>query len=177
MSDDIYGLLAEFRTSEALLEAAKRARESGFRYVEAYSPYAVEGIAEAVGFRRDRVPLITLVGGVVGAVGGYFLQWYSAVIDYPINVGGRPLHSWPSFIVPTFELTILGAAIAAVIGMLAANGLPRLTHPIFNAPHFEQATRNRFFLCVTARDPHFDIERSRRFLEGLQPMSVVEVPR
>ncbi|SAK45500.1 hypothetical protein AWB78_00619 [Caballeronia calidae] len=177
MSDDIYGLLAEFRTSEALLEAAKRARDSGFRYVEAYSPYAVEGIAEAVGFRRDRVPLITLVGGVVGAVGGYFLQWYSAVIDYPINVGGRPLHSWPSFIVPTFELTILGAAIAAVIGMLAANGLPRLTHPIFNAPHFEQATRNRFFLCVTARDPHFDIERSRRFLEGLQPMSVVEVPR
>lgn len=177
MSDDIYGLLAEFRTSEALLEAAKRARESGFRYVEAYSPYAVEGIAEAVGFRRDRVPLITLVGGIVGAVGGYFLQWYSAVIDYPINVGGRPLHSWPSFIVPTFELTILGAAIAAVIGMLAANGLPRLTHPIFNAPHFEQATRNRFFLCVTARDPHFDIERSRRFLEGLQPMSVVEVPR
>lgn len=177
MSDDIYGLLAEFRTSEALLEAAKRARESGFRYVEAYSPYAVEGIAEAVGFRRDRVPLITLVGGIVGAIGGYFLQWYSAVIDYPINVGGRPLHSWPSFIVPTFELTILGAAIAAVIGMLAANGLPRLTHPIFNAPHFEQATRNRFFLCVTARDPHFDIERSRRFLEGLQPMSVVEVPR
>ena len=177
MSDDIYGLLAEFRTSEALLEAAKRARESGFRYVEAYSPYAVEGIAEAVGFRRDRVPLITLVGGIVGAIGGYFLQWYSAVIDYPINVGGRPLHSWPSFIVPTFELTILGAAIAAMIGMLAANGLPRLTHPIFNAPHFEQATRNRFFLCVTARDPHFDIERSRRFLEGLQPMSVVEVPR
>jgi hypothetical protein len=177
MSDGLYGLLAEFKTGDALLEAARRAREDGYRHVEAYSPYAVEGIAEAVGFNYSRVPLITLVGGIVGGAGGYFLQWYSAVIDYPINVGGRPLHSWPSFIVPTFELTILGAAIAALIGMLAANGLPRLVHPIFNAPHFEQATRHRFFLCLTARDPHFDVERSRRFLQGLQPMSVVEVPR
>ncbi|MFP3559384.1 DUF3341 domain-containing protein [Paraburkholderia sp. SIMBA_049] len=177
MSNGVYGLLAEFRTSEALREAARRAREDGFRNVEAYSPYAVEGIAEAVGFTHGRVPFVTLIGGIVGALGGYFLQWYSAVIDYPINVGGRPLHSWPSFIAPTFELTILGAALAAVFGMLVANGLPRLTHPIFNAPHFEQATRNRFFLCLTARDPRFDIDRSRRFLEGLQPMSVVEVPR
>ncbi|CAB3732435.1 DUF3341 domain-containing protein [Paraburkholderia rhynchosiae] len=177
MSGSVYGLLAEFSTSEALLGAAKRAREDGYRNIEAYSPYAVEGIAEAVGFVKSRVPLITLVGGIVGAVGGYFLQWYSAVIDYPINVGGRPLHSWPSFIAPTFELTILGASIAAVVGMLAANGLPRLNHPVFNAPHFEQATRNRFFLCLTAHDPHFDIERSKRFLQELQPMSVVEVPR
>ncbi|SEJ14416.1 DUF3341 domain-containing protein [Paraburkholderia diazotrophica] len=177
MSDGIYGLLAEFGTSDALLGAARLAREDGYRYVEAYAPYAVEGIAEAVGFRGSSMPLITLLGGIVGGVGGYFLQWYSAVIDYPINVGGRPLNSWPSFIVPTFELTILGASIAAVLGMLAANGLPRLNHPVFNARHFEQATRNRFFLCLTARDPRFDIERSRRFLQGLQPMSVVEVPR
>jgi hypothetical protein len=177
MTDGIYGVLAEFRTSEALLDAAKRAREEGFRYVEAYAPYAVEGIAEAVGFKSSKVPLITLIGGIVGAVGGYFLQWYSAVIDYPINVGGRPLHSWPSFIPPTFELTILGAAFAALFGMLVANGLPRLNHPIFNAPDFEQATRNRFFLCLTARDPNFDIDRSKRFLQDLQPMSVVEVPR
>ena len=177
MTDDIYGVLAEFRASEALLDAAKRAREEGFRYVEAYAPYAVEGMAEAVGFTSSKVPLITLIGGIVGAVGGYFLQWYSAVIDYPINVGGRPLHSWPSFIPPTFELTILGAAFAALFGMLVANGLPRLNHPIFNAPDFEQATRNRFFLCLTARDPNFDIDRSKRFLQNLQPMSVVEVPR
>lgn len=177
MNDGIYGLLAEFRTSDALLDAARHAREDGYRHIEAYSPYAVEGIAEAVGFKDSRVPLITLLGGIIGGLGGYFLQWYSAVIDYPINVGGRPLNSWPSFIVPTFELTILGAAIAAVVGMLVANGLPRLNHPIFNAPDFDQATRYRFFLCLTASDPRFDAERSKRFLEGLQPLSVVEVPR
>jgi hypothetical protein len=176
MSADIYGLIAEFRTSDALLEAARSARDSGYREVEAYAPYAVEGIAEAVGAKPSRVPLMTLLGGVAGGIGGYFLQWYSAVIDYPVNIGGRPLHSWPSFIPATFELTILGAALAAVFGMLAANGLPRLRHPIFDAPDFEQATRNRFFLCLPARDPHFDRERSRAFLDGLQPLSVAEVP-
>jgi hypothetical protein len=172
----IYGLIAEFRTGDALLEAARRARDDGYRELEAYAPYPVEGIAEAVGFRRNRVPLMTFIGGVAGGLGGYFLQWYSAVIDYPINVGGRPLHSWPSFIPATFELTILGAALAAVFGMLAANGLPRLRHPVFNAPDFEQATRNRFFLCLPAHDPHFDDKRSRAFLQGLKPMSVAEVP-
>jgi hypothetical protein len=176
MSGNIYGLIAEFRSGDALLEAAKRARDDGYREVEAYAPYPVEGIAEAVGFRRNRIPLMTLLGGIAGGLGGYFLQWYSAVIDYPINVGGRPLHSWPSFIPATFELTILGAALAAVFGMLAANGLPRLHHPVFNAPDFEQATRNRFFLCLPARDPHFDGKCSRDFLQGLKPMSVAEVP-
>ncbi|WP_198358686.1 DUF3341 domain-containing protein [Noviherbaspirillum autotrophicum] len=171
-----YGLIAEFSTGDALLEAARRARAEGYRELEAYAPYAVEGIAEAVGFRRNRVPLMTLLGGVAGGAGGYFLQWYSAVIDFPINVGGRPLHSWPSFIVPTFELTILGAALAAVFGMLAANGLPRLRHPVFNAPDFGQATRNRFFLCLPAHDPHFDAGRSKAFLQGLEPLSVSEVP-
>lgn len=172
----IYGLIAEFRTGDALLEAAKRARDDGYRNLEAYAPYPVEGIAEAVGFKRNRVPLITLLGGFAGGLGGYFLQWYSAVIDYPINVGGRPLHSWPSFIPATFELTILGAALAAVFGMLAMNGLPRLNHPVFNAPDFGQVTRNRFFLCLPARDPHFDGKRSMEFLQGLKPMSVAEVP-
>lgn len=176
MSDKMYGLIAEFRTGDALLEAAKRARDEGYRELEAYAPYPVEGIAEAVGFQSKRVPLITLIGGILGGAGGYFLQWYSAVIDYPINVGGRPLHSWPSFIPATFELTILGAALAAVCGMLAANGLPRLHHPIFNAPDFEQATRNRFFLCLPAHDPHYDEKRSKAFLQGLQPMSIAEVP-
>lgn len=172
----IYGLMAEFRTGEALLEAARRAREDGYREVEAYAPYPVEGIAEAVGFRRNRVPLMALLGGLAGGIGGYFMQWYAAVIDYSINVGGRPLHSWPSFIVPTFELSILGAALAAVFGMLALNGLPQLRHPVFNAPDFEQVTRNRFFLCLPARDPHYDGQRSREFLLGLRPMSVSEVP-
>ncbi|HEX7650037.1 MAG TPA: DUF3341 domain-containing protein [Noviherbaspirillum sp.] len=177
MSARIYGFIAEFRTGDALLEAARRARGDGYSELEAYAPYPVEGIAEAVGFKRNRVPLVTLIGGIVGGLGGYFLQWYSAVIDYPINVGGRPLHSWPSFIPPTFELTILGAALAAVFGMLAMNGLPRLHHPVFNAPDFGQVTRNRFFLCLPAHDPHFDDKRSWRFLQSLQPMSVSEVPR
>lgn len=176
MSDRIYGLMAEFRTGDALLEATRCARDDGYRELEAYAPYPIEGIAEAVGFKRNRVPLMTLLGGFAGGIGGYLLQWYSAVVDYPINVGGRPLHSWPSFIVPTFELTILGAALAAVFGMLAANGLPRLYHPVFNAPDFEQVTRNRFFLCLPARDPHFDAKRSKAFLQGLQPLSVAEVP-
>jgi len=173
----IYGLIAEFRTGDALLEAAKRARDDGYRELEAYAPYPIEGIAEAVGFKSSKVPLMTLVGGIVGGLGGYFLQWYSAVIDYPINVGGRPLHSWPSFIPATFELTILGAALFAVVGMLIANGLPQLHHPIFNAPDFEQATRNRFFLCLPAHDPHYDEKHSKAFLQGLQPMSIAEVPR
>lgn len=176
MSTKIYGLMAEFRTGDALLDAARRAREEGYRAVEAYAPYAVEGIAEAVGFRHDRVPLITLLGGIAGGLGGYFLQWYSAVLDFPINVGGRPLHSWPSFIPATFELTILGAALAAVFGMLAANGLPRLHHPVFNAPDFEQSSRNRFFLCLPVHDAKFDPQKSRAFLEGLQPIAVSEVP-
>ncbi|HEX7636312.1 MAG TPA: DUF3341 domain-containing protein [Noviherbaspirillum sp.] len=176
MSGKIYGLIAEFRTGDALLQAARRAREDGYRDLEAYAPYPVEGLAEAVGFKGSRMPLMTLLGGIAGGLGGYFLQWYSAAIDYPINVGGRPLHSWPSFIPPTFELTILGAALAAVFGMLAANGLPRLRHPVFNAPDFEQATRNRFFLCLPARDPRFDERRSKTFLQALQPLSVAEAP-
>jgi hypothetical protein len=176
MSGKIYGLMAEFRTGDALLDAARRARAEGYRQVEAYAPYPVEGMAEAVGFTRNRVPLMALLGGIVGGAGGYFLQWYSAVIDYPINVGGRPLHSWPSFIPATFEMSVLGAALAVVFGMLLANGLPRLHHPVFDAPDFEQATRNRFFLCLPASDPHFDVERGKAFLSSLQPLSVSEVP-
>ncbi|HEY8100692.1 MAG TPA: DUF3341 domain-containing protein [Burkholderiaceae bacterium] len=172
----IYGLLAEFTTADALLAAVRQAREQGYQHVEAYSPFAIEGLDEAIGLPRNRVPLIALLGGIAGGLGTYFLQWYSAVIDYPINVGGRPLHSWPSFIPPTFELTILGAAFAAVIGMLVLNGLPRLYHPLFNVPEFDLATRNRFFLCLPARDPAFEIDRAKKFLQGLQPLLMREVP-
>ncbi|HET9651107.1 MAG TPA: DUF3341 domain-containing protein, partial [Usitatibacter sp.] len=143
----IYGLMAEFASAEALLAAARRAREAGFEHAEAYSPFAVDGLADALGFSGSRVPLATLAGGILGGAGGFFLQWYSAVIDYPINSGGRPLNSWPEFIPVTFELTVLGAALAAVAAMLVANGLPRLRHPVFNVREFELATRNRFFLC------------------------------
>jgi len=172
----LYGLIAEFRTADALLEAARAAQRAGYRATEAYAPYPVEGLPEAIGFRHNRVPLFALLGGIGGGIGGYLLQWYAAVIDYPLNIGGRPTHSWPAFIPVTFETTILGAALAAVLGMLLANGLPRLRHPVFDAEDFGQATRNRFFLCLPAHDGNFDPDRSKAFLEGLRPLKVSEVP-
>ena len=171
----LYALLAEFADPRALIDAVTRCRQC-YRDVDAYAPYAVDGLAEALGMRRNRVPLVTLIGGLVGGGGIYFLQWYSAVVDYPINSGGRPLNSWPVFIPPTFELTILGAALAAFIGMLILNGLPKLHHPIFNAPEFDLASRNRFFVAIRATDPAFDAARTHAFLEGLGPIRVVEVP-
>ena len=171
----MYGLMAEFASAEALVAAARRARAQGYARIEAYAPFPVEGLAEAVGFTRSRVPLAVLLGGIAGGLGGYFLQWYSAVVHYPENIGGRPLDSWPEFIPVTFELVVLGAALAAFVAMLAANGLPRLRHPVFGAPHFDLATRNRFFLCVLAADPRYEEKGARRFLEELEPMRVVEV--
>jgi len=171
----VYGLVAEFQGPEGLLEATKRAHADGYRRMEAYSPFPVDGLAEAMEFRRSRVPLVTLIGGIVGGCGGFFMEWFSATIHYPINVGGRPLNSWPSFIPVTFELTILGAAIAAVLGMLALNRLPMPYHPLFNVDRFDQASRDRFFLCIEARDRKFDPEATRRFLDGLRPVGVYEV--
>lgn len=164
--------MAEFTTPEAVLTAAERAHGEGFRRMDAYTPFPVEGLAEAIGFTRNRMPLIVLIGGLVGGIGAYFMMWYSATIHYPINVGGRPLHSWPAFIPITFELTVLGASFAAVLGMLGLNGLPMPHHPVFNAPNFALASRNRFFLCIQSDDPKFDVVRTRTFLEGLGPKSV-----
>jgi hypothetical protein len=169
--------MAELATPEQLLAAARRAREAGYARVEAYSPFPVEGLGEAVGFERTRVPLATLLGGVFGGLGGFLLQWYSAVIDYPINSGGRPLDSWPQFIPVTFEMTVLGAALAAVVAMIVANGLPRLRHPVFNVREFEHATRNRFFLCLRSDAPGYDERQARHFLEQLRPMRILEVPQ
>ncbi len=171
-----YGWLAEFKTAEELLEAVRRARAAGYRRIEAYTPFPVEGLAEAVGTYKDRIPLITLIGGVIGGTGGYFLQWYSAVIDYPLNQGGRPYHSWPAFIPITFELTVLGAALFAVVGMLALNGLPKLYHPLFNRPEFELASRSRFFLCLRGGDSRDESEAIREFLASLKPLALNEVP-
>jgi hypothetical protein len=172
---DIYGLIAEFDEPDALLAAAQRASAQGYRKMNAYAPYPVHGLAEAVGHRRTRLPLVVLIGGIVGGVGGYLLQLWVSAVAYPINVGGRPLNSWPSFIPVTFELTVLCAALAAVLGMLALNGLPEPYHPVFNVPGFELASRNRFFLCIRSNDPAFDVGETRRFLESLGPSKVAEV--
>jgi ActD protein len=171
----IYGLMAEFDSPEALLEASRRAFAEGFRRMDAYSPFPVDGLAEAIGFPRTRVPLIVLIGGIAGCVGGFWLQYWVSVIDYPINIGGRPLNSWPSFIPVTFELTILLAALAAFFSVLALNRLPMPYHPVFNVERFELASRNRFFLCIEAADTNFELERTRRFLDEIGSLGTYEV--
>ena len=171
----IYGLMAEFDQVTDLVDAVKHTRAAGYRQFDAYTPFPVEAVAEAMGVHRNRLPLIVLVGGLVGLVGGYALAYWTSVIDFPLNVGGRPLHSWPAFIPVTFETTVLGAAIATVLGMFALNGLPMPYHPVFNVPRFALSTRNRFFLCIEATDPLFDVEQTRRFLERFVPRQVSEV--
>ena len=172
----LYGLLAEFDTPTALVEAVRAVRGDGYRRMEAYTPFPVESVAEELGYHRTAMPLIVLIGGIIGCVGGYFLQYWVAAIAYPINVGGRPFHSAPSFIPVTFELTILIAALFAVFGMLGINGLPRPHHPLFNVPNFALATRDRFFLLIEARDARFDRAATREFLLRLHPRDVMEVP-
>jgi hypothetical protein len=174
-SPAIYGLMAEFEDPNDLVAAAHRAFHEGYRAMDAYSPLPIEELHEAIGFHHSRLPLIVLIGGIVGCVGGYLLQWWAAAVAYPLNVGGKPFHSWPMFIPITFECTILGAALAAVLGMLALNGLPQPYHPVFNVPRFALASRNRFFLCIEARDPKFDLEGTRAFLETLGPREVTTV--
>jgi Protein of unknown function (DUF3341) len=171
----IYGLMGEFDSPETLLAAARGAFAEGFRKMDAYSPFPVDGLAEALGFRRTRVPFVVLIGGIIGCFGGFFLQYWVSVIDYPINIGGRPLNSWPSFIPVTFELTILLAALSAFFAVLALNGLPMPYHPVFNVERFELASRSRFFLCIEAADPRFDGEKTRKFFAEAGAQGVYEV--
>src|SRR6478672_8589432 len=171
----LYGLMAEFEEPTAIVIAARRAHEEGYRKMDAYTPFPIEELTEAIGFHHTRLPLIVLIGGIVGCVGGFFLCYWVSTIAYPLNIGGRPLNSWPSFIPVTFECTILLAALAAVFGMLALNGLPQPYHPVFNVARFALASRNRFFLCIESKDPKFDLEATRQFLETLNPREVTTV--
>lgn len=171
----LYGLMAEFEEHEQLLEAAKRAFAEGYRDMDAYSPFPVEGLAEALGHERSIVPLFTLLGGMAGGLGAYFMEWYSMARLYPINVGGRPHNSWPNFIPVTFELTVLIASLTALVAMLVLNRLPRPNHPVFNVPEFRRASIDRFFLCIETEDPKFERAGTWKFLETLKPAKVSEV--
>lgn len=172
----IFGLLAEFDSPTELTLAARRAYDQGYRKMDAYSPFPIEEVSEAIGFGYSRVPLVVLVGGLLGCIGGYLMQYWISALNYPINIGGRPLNSWPAFIVVTFEMTILGGALFAVFGMLALNGLPMPYHPTFNVDRFAFASKDRFFLCIEAADPRFDRTLTEEFLRTLNPKHVSEVP-
>ena len=171
----MYGFMAEFKEHEQLLEAARRAYAAGYRQMDGFSPFPVEELAEALGHEYSPVPLITLLGGIAGGLGGYFMEWYSMARLYPLNVGGRPLNSWPNFIPVVFELTVLIASLSAFTSMLILNRLPQLHHPVFNVPQFRRASIDRFFLYIETEDPKFNRQGTWRFLESLQPLSLAEV--
>ena len=175
-TDTLYGLVAEFDNQDRLLNATRRAHEQGYQRMDAFAPFPVEGLSDALGFHRTHISLVVLIGGVVGGVAGYALQYYAAVIAYPLNVGGKPVDSWPAFVPVTFEMIILGAALAAVVGMLFLNGLPMPYHPLFNVARFKHVTRDGFFLCIEAGDPKFNQEQTRAFLQSLGSREVYDVP-
>ncbi|HTC42558.1 MAG TPA: DUF3341 domain-containing protein [Candidatus Acidoferrales bacterium] len=171
----LHGIMGEFETPDELLSAAKKARDAGYKHIDAFTPIPIEGLAQAIGFRWTAVPLITLIGGVGGGLTGFGLQYWCSAISYPMNIAGRPLNSWPAFIPVTFELTVLGASIFAVVGMLALNKLPQPYHPVFNIERFAGASTDRFFLLIEARDPKFDPAGIARFLQDLSARHVTEV--
>src|SRR6188508_2178243 len=171
----VFGLMAEFETPDGLVTATEKARLEGYRKMDAYSPIPIEELNEALGLDRTRLPKLVFLGGILGGLGGYGLEYWTQVIAYPLNIGGRPFHSWPHFIPVTFETTVLVASFAAFIGMLALNGLPKPYHPVFNVPAFDRASRDRFFLCIETADPKFDRHATESFLKDLHPLGVSEV--
>ncbi|HEX7807729.1 MAG TPA: DUF3341 domain-containing protein [Thermoanaerobaculia bacterium] len=176
IKEGLYGVVAEFNDPQSLLDAANSVREAGYTSTDAFSPFPIHGLAEAVGFHKSRLSLIVLMMGIMGGIGGFFMCWYANVISYPLNIGGKPYNSWPAWIPITFECTILLAALGAVFGMLALNGLPMPYHPMFNLRRFDSASRDKFFLVIQARDPKFRLEEARRLLETLGPREVTDVP-
>ncbi|HEY5895368.1 MAG TPA: DUF3341 domain-containing protein [Chthoniobacterales bacterium] len=177
MKAGVYGMVAEYDRAEEIVSAAAEIYRQGYRRIEAFTPYPIEGLGETIGFRKTGVPLVVLVCGVLGGTLGYGMQVYSVIWSYPLNVGGRPLHSWPAFVPITFELTVLFAAFGAVLGMLALNGLPRLHHPIFNTPHFVEKNSSSFYLCILADDARYDIGTIEKLFADLHATHVWEVPR
>jgi hypothetical protein len=173
---EIHGAMVEFDTPEELLEACERAYAEGFRRMDAYAPMPVEGLAEAIGFRKNKVAFCVLIGGLCGVIGGLGLLEWITVIAYPHNVGGRPLNSWPAYIPITFECMILLAALTSMISMFAMNGLPKPYHPVFNVPAFERASIDKFFLCIESSDPKFRVEETLDFLRELGGKEVSLVP-
>ncbi len=171
----LHGLMAEFDNPTALVAATEQARLAGYRKMDAYSPIPIEELSEALGLEKTRLPKLVLLGGILGGSAGYGLQYWASTIAYPLNIGGRPMHSWPQFIPVTFELTVLGAALSCFFGMWALNKLPQPYHPVFNVPAFARASTDRFFLCIEAADPRFDREATETFLMGLHPLGVTEV--
>ena len=176
MDAGLYGLMAEYDSVPDLVNASEKAYAAGYRRMDTYSPFPIEAASEAIGFHKNRVALVVLIGGLLGGTGGYSLAYWVSVLAYPINVGGKPWHSWPAFIPVTFECTVLGAAISAFIGMLAMNGLPMPYHPVFNSPNFALASKDKFFLCIESADPQFDMAQTRKFLEQTNARVVTEVP-
>jgi len=172
----VWGVLGEFETPEELLRAARRAREAGYRRMDAYTPFPIHGLSDAMAFRPTKLPLVVLAGGLVGCATALLMMWFSATIHYPINVAGKPLASWPMFVPITFELTVLFAALGTVVGMLMLNGLPRPHHPVFETPFFEERNQSHFYLCIEARDPIFDRSETQQFLLKQKPANVWEVP-
>jgi hypothetical protein len=177
MKHPTYGLMAEFDSPHDLVEAAHKAYAAGYRKLDAYSPFPIHGLSEAIGFgeKQDKVPLAVLLGGIAGLSAGLGLQYWASAIYYPLNVGGRPFASWPSFVPVTFELTILLAAFGAVLGMIIMNGFPQPYHPVFNVDRFALASTSQFFLCIESEDPLFEPDRTGEFLKSLQPREVNEV--
>jgi Protein of unknown function (DUF3341) len=176
-SEDLYGIVAEFATVEGVMEAAEKAKKAGYKSMETYSPFPVEGLDEATGHAPTRLGWVVFWMGVTGFCTGFFMQWYSNTQFYPLNIGGKPLNSWPNWVVITFECTIIFSAFTAGLFMLGRNGFPRPYHSIFNTPGFERATRDRFFLCIEARDEKFELNKTRKFMETLQAERVSEVER
>lgn len=174
-SESLYGLLAEYADASTLVAASRRVREEGYTVFDAYTPYPVAALDEAMAIQPTRIPMWVLLGALIGGVTAYGMQYYAAVIDYPWNVGGKPLHSWPAFIPITFELAVLGGALFGLIAMIVKNRLPEPYHPLFDVPAFDQASQHAFFLCIEASDPRFDREQTRQFLQALGAKEVTEV--